>query len=423
VRPDGAGLWLIGVSASEPCLDQGAHVTLIDTLNVGDGASSIIRHCLGCQCAPAIVDCGQWKGAQDAPAAVVAAALGQDLANLGTLVVTHFDLDHWGGLRALARTFAAVGGGSRRIEIVYPRLPDVAERLPATVLALLTTAAGTGVRATELMRAWREVADITTRPVWQGDVFGAGGTSWQVLWPPPVLPPNIGHGIERALEDVKRLADDLAEAGHPALQKNLAEAYEVDGFRAGFRDSATRDRDDAERTRSAYSEVNREWESPEANPPELQAREQRGDDDAGAEHSLDVIDLPNVPDQLAQRFRASADRLAPVNNLLSLTFHSVDDPNSDGGVLVLGDLQGRPLKQVAASSSMRSWYKVMLAPHHGTVALPDGFASADACVSQAGERHNRNHYRHRQTHANSHCVSTFRVGHVHLDTRDRRYPW
>jgi Metallo-beta-lactamase superfamily len=395
-------------------------VTVIDVLNVGDGACSVIRcpERLRLGCAPTIVDCGQWKGGQREPAAVAAAALGRDLANVDTLVVTHFDLDHWGGLRALAEIYGAMGEGRRPIRLVYPRLPDVVERLPATVLAFIATATGTGVRATELTRAWKEVATVTACPLWAGDTFHAGCTSWEVLWPPQGLPANIGAGIARALDDADRLAADLARAGYPALRNNIIDAYKIDGFLAGFRRIARPDNDDAEQADGAYPETNLDWEWNGATPAEARADDQRDDHPRIAEHSLDVIDLREIPAELALRFRAVARRLAPVNNLLSLTFHSVDVGRNDGGVAVLGDLQDRPLEFVA--HAMRRRYQAMLAPHHGTVALPAPFPPADICVSQAGERHSRLYSRHLDTHAGSQCVSTYRVGHVHLDMHPGR---
>lgn len=385
-------------------------MTLIDVLNVGDGACSVIRcaRCLWFDHSATIVDCGRWKGAQDAPAAIAATALGRSLAQIQRLVVTHFDTDHWGGLRVLAERYAAAGGGRNGVELIYPRLPDVAERLPAVVLGLITTAGETGVRATELTRAWTAVTRVKTTPVWEGDRFQAGHTCWEVLWPPRRLPANVEARIERALDETDRLAADLANEGYPALRNNLAEAYEVDGFLAGLKRIGTeREQLDAEH-RPEESRLDWQWDETSESRRES---DREGEAPAATEHSLEMIHLEKVPAELAKRFQAVAKKIAPINNLLSLTFHSVD-PDIAGGVAVLGDLQGQPLQLVA--KQMRPRYRAMLAPHHGTIKLPHPFPEADVCVSQAGERHYSNRDQHVSTHTNTICISTHDVGHVHL---------
>lgn len=72
----------------------------MEVLNVGDGACSRVH------AGPslAVLDCGSWGSTSGrAPANVLASALGARLADLDTLIVSHFDADHWKGLHHLAK--------------------------------------------------------------------------------------------------------------------------------------------------------------------------------------------------------------------------------------------------------------------------------------------------------------------------------
>lgn len=388
-------------------------MTQLDVLNVGDGACSLLqceaRRQLGCR--PTIIDCGQWGGNQATPAEIVADALGTRLGNLETMVVTHFDLDHWGGLRSLSDRYGRLANAEQEVNIVYPRLPGPISALPPTTLAFLVTVAGTGVRATELITAWKRVAEVHTLPVWAGDTFAMACRDWEVIWPPARLPSHVESSIARALDDACELADDLARVGFPQLRENLAVAYDGDGFHQKL-DQAVSPED--------FEDLPRELDLDTVDAPHPEDENIRTEsfdilDEPfpplrPAKHTLENLRLDDVPEALARRFRQIAPRLARANNLLSLAFHNPGDRRYRG-LLVVGDLQRRALR--AALPAMRPRYSVILAPHHGTVEVPDGFPSATMCISQAGDVHYPRWWRHRTSHHHSQCLSTHEEGHLH----------
>jgi hypothetical protein len=380
----------------------------VDVLNVGDGACSVVRGQTPLWPGEiSIIDCGSWRSDGSSQAQQVSAALGQSLGRLKTIIVTHFDADHWWGLRSLAPHFARARADiseTAEVQVLFPRMPDVARRLPAATLALITSVGGTGVRAMELLNAWEAVANVQRRALSRDDQFWASGELWHVHWPPAALPSAASRSVERALQDLEQLADNMAESGAPTLRKNLDEAY-------GSRDFFSPEANDELRFE----------DSPSGERPSLvEDLDFVGDDDdtpsgLGGQHSLLADDLVIVPEQFRERFRDVARRVGRANNYLSLVFES------DGGqLLVLGDIQGWALRVV--THQLDNIYGMVLAPHHGTKPLPGDFPPVHLCVAQAGPEHFKLWKRHLPSHGRVHhrCMSTYQLGNIRWPRED---PW
>lgn len=103
-------------------------VTVVD---VGDGACTVLRcACVGesCYCPTSVVDCGTWRGRPAQATDRLINVLGTDgMTRLNTLIVTHFDADHWEGLRLLPDNLRL----PKRpiLHLFNPRLPDTAPRV------------------------------------------------------------------------------------------------------------------------------------------------------------------------------------------------------------------------------------------------------------------------------------------------------
>jgi hypothetical protein len=367
-------------------------VTVVD---VGDGACAVLRcACVGkaCTCPVAVVDCGTWRGSYTRAAVRLREVLhsdGQD--RLKTMVVTHFDADHWLGLRTLANSWTGVHLGA--LDLVYPRLPERAADLPAVTLALFATLEGTGVRALELARTLERTRTVRRRPLCRGDVFRAAGREWYVTWPPRQLPPYTLIRLNRAVTQAEELARRLAEDGEPALRENLDAAYDrsFPGHEPGA--ESHREQFSAE-SAASQEELTRlgaiadDWSS----------------EDSAAEylHGSDRS-LLRIPVRYREEFRRVSRRVAAANNDLSLIFH-------DGGHLaVFGD--AGPSVLTAALAGMPERYCVVLAPHHGSRHVPPGFPEAEVCVAQAGVQHERRWMRHVHSHGQPRsCVNTAHIG-------------
>jgi hypothetical protein len=366
-------------------------------VDVGDGACTVLRcPCMG-PCDVAIVDCGVYRGsAQDATNRLRSVLGPDELGRLQTLVVTHFDADHWEGLRLLAEQVPP-GILPGRVDIVYPRTPERGLDPGVLELALLATHTGTGVRALDLVNVWAKVTNVRRRPVCEGDQFVAGGREWQALWPPRHLTTELRVRLRRAVDGMDELAEDLAKAGHPSLKNNLEAAREV-GFSGRNEGDHPPDWDRVEQS-------DREpWhDAPEPDEP-LVGGDAGPEDDAAGVHGH-FPDLGLIPEEFHGRFRAAGKLVAAANNDLSLVFH--DDEGRR--LIVFGDIQGNALKSVVAKAGPS--YSIVLPPHHGTVRVPRKFPEASACLAQAGTHHLDHWDKHLRSHDQWRpCLTTARVG-------------
>lgn len=370
----------------------------LTVVNVGDGACSILR-CSAPQCTAdiAVIDCGVWMGSHKRAALKLVDALGADLSRVRQIVVTHFDGDHWEGLRELAPLWAATVAGQPRVtvEIIYPSVPEVASRLPAGSLALISASSGTGVRATSLIAAWEAVADVVPTPVSQGARIDLAGAQHDVIWPPSVLPDSMGRGVQRALTDLEQIAGDLADQGFPGLRRNLEEAYPT-----AF------PRHDDDEVASVSISAPTQDDVVRAGFDDYVPSDQELDRVTPA-HALDMLNVGLFPDEYKQQVQELAKRLGEANNLLSLVFHDSEERR----LVVFGDVERWALRECVKMT--RPWYRVALAPHHGTHRVPPGFPDTHICVSQAGSQHRAKWAQHTSTHVPlGNCVSTAERGHV-----------
>ncbi len=354
--------------------------TIVD---VGDGACTILR----CgtrpeRCPVTVLDCGNWFNNGKAAKRLLH-VLGPDLARVDTLIVSHFDADHWGGLSLVAVPLKRAGVS--HVRLVYAALPAVARAVPSAALALLTTARGTHVRALELRRALQLAGiSVTTYPVVAGDTLSTSCRTFRVHWPPATLDADTHVLVTRAITAAEQLADDLSASGYPQLRDNLDEAY---GIQLGGGEPVLTD----------------ELRGLESGK-ELPTNETEHE---GVHQSLtSQPTLDAVPENLVDRFRAVARLTGRANNDLSMVLGE-----ADGHFAAFGDARASVLRRAAAT--MRPSYDVSLAPHHGTFAVPIHLPQAKTCVAQAGPHHAARYARHLTTHMPpGRCVSTATIGSV-----------
>jgi hypothetical protein len=371
----------------------------LQVLNVGDGACSVIE--AGDE--TGILDCGSWRSSGEQEARVLMASLGRRLANISTLIVSHFDADHWRGLQALPR-LARPEILPSRVTIRYPGLPEVARQTVLAYIALKSLDEVVSVRALDLLDAWRPVAAVTPEPLFAGDVFVLGPESFKVLWPPRHLPDSWSMAARRTLDELERAA-----ASMPALRRALDDAYahawpQTDQIAAAERDNRYDQLHGylADLNDGGLAELNAEVE--EELGAETDGLPVEPGLDAGDTHTpLFADDGQGRPDR--QQLRRLAKRLGILNNHLSLVLAT-----PKGRILALGDLQGWSLKRLA-SELEPSQYHVVLAPHHGTVEVPKIFPAAKVCVLQNGPSHFERRTRHLSTHSGCCSVSTEDSGH------------
>lgn len=371
-------------------------------VHVGDGACSILRPSDDAlmTAGTTVIDCGTWRGKQNVAGQRLRSALGLDADSLSAVVISHFDIDHWGGFRHFAAMATAT---LPDLAIYYPAMPSPVR---LGLLALVTMRAGSsGVDVLDLRRGLAPLVpaagDIRLQPL-ACDVnpwVTLSGRRFRVLWPPAHLDDRLRDAVRAAVRAVGELADDLASAGHPALRRNLAvlrhcpgvpddDISSDDDLWANFMDDRT-DRDFP----------------PGDNHPRrtLEGIGQRPPDRAGREPRMDV------PDEYRPRFGKVVQQIRKANNDLSLILAA-----EDGSIVCYGDAGVTVLRQV--QPALRAMFgrrpvEIILAPHHGTRVLPPDFLSARFCIAQTGPRHHLSwSTRHQHRHPHSDCLSTHELG-------------
>jgi hypothetical protein len=410
--------------------------THLDVVNVGDGACAILDdgdHLL-------VLDCGSWHSKTgEREAFVLRSALGSRVSRLHGLVVSHFDQDHWKGLQALGNQLATqrVQHPDRvpdEITIYYPGLSELAVKLVAAFITIQDHIAG--VRALGLDEAWTRAprlpgpksvpgrGAVVMKPRFAGQYIESGDQRYQVLWPPRVLGHDWDASATQTLEELEVLAPSI-----PGLEDKLARAY-GDGTWAGIAQEEARDEAGGDssvhqqpKTRSTpnwrYRPVK---QGPHSDDPLRLAddadsqKDARHSGDGGVDPFDEVVEagIAEIPPGLRIEVRRLHNRLAKLNNHLSLVMHSVPPENQIDRLgyswfLGLGDVQNWSLEQVA--QDLKSHYCVALAPHHGTVEVPDEFPGVGRCVLQNGPKHILGRLNHTGSHGHS-CdpVDTRNVG-------------
>jgi hypothetical protein len=373
----------------------------IETINVGDGACAVTSE-TDETTDLTMIDCGRWRRGDRAAARRARDYLGERLGDITTLVVTHFDRDHWGGLMELAATHAALRPECPPpVSIRIPGMPDAfAAGLRAGMLSLISSRDGTPVNAIELLDAWL-ATNIGVRQTvhYAGDEFEANGREWKVLWPPHQIPDELATRITTWLKDLNRLAREMAAAGHGKLLDDMRRAYaEVERFDAS---------------------VPRESARPEApvwsSMPEKRFYEYPAYDDSRPEAVEPVsanTDFGEAPEAFKEKLQKLATRMSALDNALSLVIAT-----KVGDFIDFGDIEGDALEALLLTNTVESGYAVMFAPHHGTHKAPSLLPKAGVCISQNGVDHHKKNLRHRKTHSNEgRCISTWDRGNIDVET-------
>lgn len=360
-------------------------------VNVGDGACAVFTAPPGAPCRDVMVlDCGGSSKNGIPEAAILARVLGPDMECLTTLVVSHFDRDHWAGLKALASHFAAHDleeGAFHWPELIYPAMPRGIEDLGSTIMALITLDASRGMRALDLQQHWHHFGyGLAPRTLRSGNELHAGGRVWDVLWPPEYVAPTFLGEVKAALDEVRAIADTLALSGDIALKEVLQQAHEL--------------------WPSPDPELDRSLDDPSVD--FFTELALSTDDDEPTGHERKNQEAPHnvtewafgdmAPGDLRERLRIVAKKLQRYNNRLSLVMHT-----RDRTVLTLGDCEGHALTHVLPK--LEATYPVMLAPHHGSHRT-DGLPGSDLCVAQAGRHRDAGFAAHAKAHHGAYCVTT-----------------
>lgn len=318
---------------------------LFTVVAVGDGACSVVRGWPRSDVM--LIDCGTAGNCGVSASETLAFELGWDVLGIDTVVVTHFDADHWRGLRELPTHWA--GRPLREVEFRYPAfLPGDAGQIQLAYVALQARhLSGPLFGALDLMGSWeRAGVTVTRRPSIRGDWFIGGGSAWRVHWPPA----DDGRFTPRTRKRMRALAGEV---------RGVAET--VSEFR------------------KALEAVQLAWLS----------------DDIDAiydDHPLNMITGEEVGaalvDELGEvEFDRFAKRVRKFTNELSMV-------HSNDRIANFGDCEKAGLEALiameATEPTLQKSYPVILAPHHGTVTpsekvRKDFPRASQALVSQNGK--------------------------------------
>lgn len=329
----------------------------VSVLNAGNGACTVFRDGSDVM----VADCGSSsRGRAVASAGMLHAELGADSEHISTVVVTHFDADHWKGLPEYPKQWAKAPS---EITFYYPYLlPGDRGIVQMAYMILQAARADMPVTAAlDIVTAW-EGKDVTVipEPLIRGRVFSAVGQQWTVHWPP-----HDWSGFqERTRTRMAEVANDIRRvaARDPWFDQALSQVQSrwwslMDRSRADDR------LPDAEQ---------RVYECRGAS---LQGRDAVGRLRAG---------------MTTREWGDFAGTVRSFNNILSVV-HATDSFAN------FGDCEGAGLNallnaQGGSGAQLAPDYRVILAPHHGTQApgsttMADFPDAVDALVSQNGQRH------------------------------------
>ena len=290
--------------------------------------------------------------------------------NIDTLVVSHFDIDHWGGLSALGRKHSPKGQGAP-LTIYHSRMPEATEDIPAAMffLRFMTGELPMPFTADSLAANWRPGRSVRLSGLRRGDAVTLASTKFRVLWPPHVLPPGRANGLSKALTKVREVAKT-----NPYFGKLFDELHRHP-FGAGDGD--------------APNGAERSIGDPETDIVGALNEAELGSDD---EVSNDFYALPDEligPARIIHRW----------NNDLSIVLAAEDD-----SFLAMGDVTSSWAVSGALEGAAKHFDR-MLAPHHGT--HPDeNLPSAGECFMQTGHRHSTKCHLHVTAHTQAEHVCT-----------------
>jgi hypothetical protein len=367
----------------------------VSGVNVGDGACTVIRSRRDGEDSLTVVDCGSDSISADDACDRLLDTIDGRPELIETIVVTHFDADHYLGFVRLAERMRARGQRFHSLRLISPRPPDVEPSYTVAYLAMATTM--TGLRSLDLAG---ELAKATAgrfryMPLARGagGAFLASGRGYEVAWPLPLLPPGVASQVRNAVSGFEELAQSLADNGNTVLLDNF-EAAQSGGWL---------------RSEDTTGESAVDVGSPDDG---LNFQDFR-DVDEPEEDEEDHLKLSrlDLPEHLRGAFTRVWNAMRRANNNMSLVFEDTEP----GRLIVFGDASRPVLSWLAKTDLSPGHYALMLAPHHGTHPLPAGLrVTADLCVAQNGAKRVHLWQRHRATHRNSgRCVSST-AGSYHL---------
>ncbi|MFJ3473395.1 MBL fold metallo-hydrolase [Microbacterium maritypicum] len=325
-------------------------------LNVGDGACAVLSS--DTEYSALVVDCGATsRGRGEESAKVAAEAVGARGHAIDSVLITHFDADHWAGIAELPR---ALSFPPPRIKLYYPHLlPREPRKVQAAHLLFQSALVGGPVALiSDIIHKWESAGvHVDPHPVWRGSTFAAAGADWTVHWPPRDLGDFENITVTNLRELVKKI-DSVA------------------------------DRDD--NFRRALDEVQHDWyRQSQIQDPEEEERFHERDSDIAEMPAATVLE--SVKQEVgSEEFVALADELRKYTNMLSVvhtskTFANFGDCEKTGLNALLRAHRDGPLR-------LEPVYDIILAPHHGTqipgVRTSRYFPTAmRAIVNQNGESH------------------------------------
>lgn len=326
----------------------------LSVVSVGDGACSVAY---GDDCrSHLIMDCGDGsrpsRQSEASQKLLYELALRKCCGGLPqNLLVTHFDLDHWGGLAQLPiQSTGAQSVGSSfglqtpsEVTIYMPRFPGRAAMLGTMMMAVyLIDAALRQGPFFDLVDSWKSGgARVNVQPLSREDLFEGPDGPWTVYWPPRTtddLTKTAGEALDRVLNEIAGIVSNS-----PLLRLAYAAARSSSLFASMQEDTILLTTEEAER----------EIELTPLGSLHLQERLLRL-----AESEMGTKDMGAVIDgQLWRRIRK-------YNNELSLVVSNCWDT-----FLNFGDCEDMGLNRLLlqkANPSLPGEVRVMLAPHHGT---------------------------------------------------------
>ncbi|HUY25260.1 MAG TPA: hypothetical protein VMV09_08160 [Candidatus Saccharimonadales bacterium] len=299
------------------------------------------------------------------------------MAKVNTIIVSHFDTDHYRGLMMLAEGMKARNIQFEQLTLIAPRPPTVPEDpwgYSTRYLALV--GAVTGLPHLDLAKALAEVTApgrFLYQSTGRGEWFTAARQQFLVHWPPSRLPADVAGKVRRAMEKYDELTEKMEQRGDPTLKDNLEKARGGWWLALGVTDAVQGSQD--------LTEFRKRRSLPDHDGRPLEVRELGEEADDGME--MPKIKGLEVPEDLIEDWKTAWDAFRRANNDMSLV---CEEPRASS-MVAFGDASAPVLSWLMKRRELRRWYGVMLAPHHGSQKLPPNFyLRSDICISQNGKR-------------------------------------
>jgi hypothetical protein len=137
------------------------------------------------------------------------------VADIETMIVTHFDMDHYSGFLRLAERMRSTGDRFGSLTLICPTVPSVSFAYPYAQFFLALATTRSGFRSLDLATALREVTngELMYRAVVQGETFEGAGHEFRIHWPPSHLERGVAGQVEKAVHQFEILAEALRWRG------------------------------------------------------------------------------------------------------------------------------------------------------------------------------------------------------------------